>query len=263
MVDIGGDSAPDPNTMGLVFQSYASFKAVKESSKLSKSERKGLAEVGPAPALSGQNDGPSIARGIESDSKVATGAIRQERNPPSGLLLSDLLGDSTLFYPGPLPRTSEEVVIEARNLLEQCLGKIDMYQQGSAPTLAAHSDSSQFPAVFPTPFLLDSYLLMLGEHAPFTHFIDFYRNAFRLASVPKTRFVYEQAIHRCGRAKNRDVGLAFAREVFKEWQDWDGGVLAGETDDDGHTSKAVARHTGKTGRNISRMWGSMIRNLAR
>lgn len=253
MVDTGGDSSPDPNTMGLVFQSYASYKpgnARQHSGRHRLNANLTSSESGTTSS--------SVAADDATVSSKSGSSSKSEIRP--SLVPSDLLDDSSsLFYPGPLPQTSDQVLVEARNLLQQCIGPIELLQKTPVDERPApFTAQPKFPAVFPTSFLLDSYLSVLGKHAPLDQFINFYRHAFDRADVPKTRFVFEQAIHRCETAKDREIGLEFAREVFKEWSAWDGGMNSAVDDD-----KLIARHLGKTGRNVSRMWGSMIRNLAR
>lgn len=237
MVNVGGDSSPDPNTIGLVFQTYAAYKppvSGRDARKSGKAIAETAATDGAEAALVDHNPSP--------DTKPMTSPPPSSASAATTPVLSDLVSDDSLFFPGPMPKTASDLLLEARHLLRQCIGDLDNGEH-------APSTTKSFPAVFPTSFLLDSYLAVLGAHAPLEIFIRFYRDSFLRLGVAKSRFVFERALRRCETSGNREAALTFAREVFEEWKAWDG-----ITEDS---------RTGKTGGNISLVWASMIRILAR
>lgn len=254
MVGMGGDSTPDSNTMGLVFQTYASHRAP-VSHYTARRVRTPAPfpppATGDSPAEEVTTPEPSEPSPYPSVDLPASNAPTEEQTTSSTADIIELLGESSLFYPGPLPQTANELVVEARNLMMQCVGA-DAFPSSSDTPPPSHL--SIFPAVMPTPFLLNSYLSVLGNHAPFPEMVEFFSTAYSKLGVHKNRHAFERMMEKCEVAKNRELGLKVARETFAEWKEW----LTSEVEEDG-----VKKQAERSGNNISAMWSSMIRVLAR
>jgi hypothetical protein len=253
MVGMGGDSTPDSNTMGLVFQTYASHRPP-VSQNLARRVRTPAPFPPPAsndsPAEGVVSPEPSPSPSVDTPT-TSNNPTTEEQTTSSTTDIIELLGESSLFYPGPLPQTADELVVEARNLMMQCVGAEAFPSSTDAPP---PSHLSMFPAVRPTPFLLNSYLSVLGNHAPFPETVDFFHTAYSSLGVQKNRHAFERMVEKCEVAKNRELGLKVARETFAEWKEW----LTSEVEEDG-----VKKQVERSGNNISAMWSSMIRVLAR
>lgn len=275
MIGVGGKSAPDANSLGLVFQTYAAYQLPSKQAVRSK-----------VAVTTFQSSPPSTAttqNRIDDLSSI---------DPTS---IVDVLGEASLFYPGPLPSTTEELLAEAQKLMQQCVGRESLLNllpvEHSTPF-----QSTVFPSVTSTTFLLNSYLRILAAFAPFDSSASYFNTVYARLGVEKNRFSYEEMLKRCETAKNREVGTRVAREVFGEWKLWlvneaekeDHGGLANEreesakeesrvgevVEEDGKQQVVVAKeemegmgtvptNVVKSGRNISLMWASMIRILAR
>ncbi|ORY79312.1 hypothetical protein BCR35DRAFT_304725 [Leucosporidium creatinivorum] len=258
MVGMGGDSAPDPNTMGLVFQTYAAHRPPVSQNKTPRARttatypprpsNDSLAEVTSVEGVTSPEPSPRPPVDPPASSSVSAST---EEPTPSTTDIIELLGESSLFYPGPLPQTADELLVEARNLMMQCVGA-DALPPSTDDLPPSHL--SLFPAVMPTPFLLNSYLSVLANHGPFPDLADFFDTTYSKLGVEKNRHAFEKVMEKCETAKNREVGLKVARETFAEWQQW----LTREVEEDG-----VKVPVKRSGNNISAMWSSMIRVLAR
>lgn len=260
MVGVGGGASPDASSLGLVFQTYARFYPEVKQAGHKKGGRKAVlkgvleAEEGASP---GDGEGTEVG-------------ATEPKNKAGEQGIVDLLGESSLFYPGPLPRTTDELLAEAHNLMAQCVDPSVLDPSSSTPP-SSSSDApptSIFPAVKPTTFLLNSYLALLATHAPFDVVLAFWRTAYSRAGVEKNRFGFETVMRRCEIAKNRTAATEAAREVFAEWKAWGGGggeAQVVEPEEGGDEELAGEEGGGgrKSGRNISLMWAHMIRILAR
>lgn len=253
MVGVGGASAPDANTLGLVFQTYAMYRPPVVDQK----GRRSAATAQPQPQSQAPKEDASpvddLAPTSSSPSTPAASSLPSNNDPTSPSDIVRLLGESSLFYPGPLPETSDELVAEARNLLIQCVGAAALSPSSpdSEPPSSPHS--TIFPFVTPTPFLLNTYLAILAAHAPFPELVDFFRQVYSRLGVEKNRWAWEVVMDKCEKAKNREVGLKVARETFAEWKAWLVGEPAG----------AEGEEKRRSGKNISAIWASMIRVLAK
>ncbi|KAM0788422.1 hypothetical protein ACM66B_001558 [Microbotryomycetes sp. NB124-2] len=268
MVGIGGESVPDANTFGLVFQTYAAYKLPVRGNV--PATRKEGDELVASRTMSSKEDGgtaskaDTVARdgGFDGDS---AGQEAHETESTASKEVIELLGQDSLFYPGPLPQTTADLLREARTLFYQCVND----RQASARDFATNQDgrrSKAFSKVRATPFLLNSFQTVLARQAPFNDFVEFFDRTWADLDVRKNRFTFEEAMVRSETAKNRDAGLKFARRVFEEWQKQV--ELAGAIDSTVHEAEGRQTVEGQSdgvgqGANVSRMWASMIRNLAR
>ncbi|SCV67624.1 BQ2448_5235 [Microbotryum intermedium] len=252
MAQIGGNSSPNADTLALVFRSYMGYESeIKEKRGIATGGPKRTAGVGEEKVKVKEDDiiissDAGLKEVIEGSPKVepepTATAAEAEEEPLEGSNVIELLGESSLFYPGPIPTTPDELVLEAQNLLLQVL-EPEVLGLSASP----RSTPSFFPLVHPTAFLLNSYLELLTVHAPLPASIDFFNSAYGATTgVDKNGYTFEVMIKRCETAKKREVGLETARKVFEEWKVW-------SSEDQERLS----------GRNISIMWGSMIRVLAR
>lgn len=272
MVGVGGQAAPNASTLGLVLRSYAKFEVqVKQHRLLTKfvklkSERPAPA---PAPAPAAGASGSQVVLGAEADATQPTGPLLQPNDTESSAdptsLILDLLADSPLHYPGPLPTTADELVEEATHLLSSALPVL-------SPATDSVGPSRNFPAVRPTGFLLDSFLRVLCTHARLDKAVTFYDTAYAKCGVDRTGWTFEVLMERCGKAKNRDKAEEVARRVFGEWEEWtcagassveEPAADAGEEGVGGGVEAEEATQTGKGGNNVGKMWASLIHVLAR
>ncbi|KAL8280076.1 hypothetical protein RQP46_007406 [Phenoliferia psychrophenolica] len=258
MVGVGGDAAPDASSLGLVFQTYAAYKPPVAQAGTAKRAGKGARKVtvvSPEGFAAAATTTTSTARALDRPDPA-----EEPRSEAQGLV--DLLGESSIFYPGPLPQTTDALLAEAANLMSQCVPSDLLGLSLSTPT-----SSTIFPSVLPNTFLLNSYLGLLAAHAPFDAMMAFWRTAYSTLDVERNRFSFETVMRRCETAKNRVVATESAREVFAEWKAWEGPksavVEVVEEAEDVESVAASAGASHKSGRNISLMWAHMIRILSR
>lgn len=244
MIEVGGAAAPDANSIGRVFLAYAANKVPLKG--LVKGRAGGVVGM-PSMEISSKSDSPKRFSSASGDS------------PPAQAII-EALGESSLNYPGPLPQTSDELMMEARTLMLQCVPASTLEPPHSdPPSSKSPSPTSIFPSVLPSTFLLNSYLEVLAAHAPFNEALDYFNHAYSHLGVQKNRFTFERMITRCETAKNKDVGVEAAKACFKEWRSWCGAEKTMVVEDEAVLKGGL----GTSGKNISMMWGSMIRNLAR
>lgn len=265
MVEVGGESTPDTNTIGRVFQTYASYKvpikgptknAIKKKSSLSSTSSTTTSKRSESSTINSNSNRKSSKADPVSFAGTQT--------------MLEVMGESSLSYPGPLPQTSEELLAEARVLMLQIV-PLSILEIDSPPISAfqqrSNVNNSLFPSVIPSTFLFNSYLELLAVHAPLPITISFFDHAFETAQVGKNRFTYERMIHQCEMAKNKELGMRTALKTFGEWRDWMGDSekvkLSKARKVEGFLIEEEIKVKDGTGKNISNMWGSMIRNLAR
>lgn len=244
MAKAAGDAAPNEDTMGLVFATYSRY----------------------VPAIRDKIRTKPLETSAVASSPLGVDEKPKENGPddftqPRGIV--DLLQSSSLFYPGPLPQTSREVIVEAENLFIQCVGRLAL--DGSKVNARGTDKSSVFAALVPSTFLLNNYLSLLCAHDQFESPVRFFETAFHRIGVPKNRYTFEIMMERCESPKNREKASIIAKQVFSEWQTWDEmRGSASEIDDEGY-GDVVVGGVGSTmrGVNISCMWTSLIRSLAR
>ncbi|KAK4058449.1 hypothetical protein OIO90_000608 [Microbotryomycetes sp. JL221] len=283
---------PDSNTLGLVFQTYATYQPpVRQIGRLTTNTNTKQQQ---------EPQGTTIAQSVESskeDDNMASSIPSVDQETPLLPSTKDVIrlfqNDSIvadLTYPGPLPQTTVELVNEAWTLLSQCVDRRILRVD------AKHDDgcnqpfetNPSFSRVIPTPFLLNSFQSVLESHAPFNDVVEFYDMAWTRLNVSRNRFTFEQMMERCETAKNRDKGLEVARRVFQDWQSWfkqqqqQQQQQQAQVDEFSNRNDArsqpesqespsalvgasdATRHRIVTnGFNVSKMWASMIRNLAR
>lgn len=242
MVGVGGEAAPDENTLGLVFLTYARYVCpVKQETGVKTVVRKGgkekvatveaeVTEPVELTPLASKDDTITL----DTPTKPTTSSIdtTTTSSSTSALQILDLLGDSPLFYPGPLPQTSTALLSEAKTLFTQSL----------SPT------STLFPSLSnPTPFLLNSYLTLLASHSTLPATYDFFNTVYKEKGVEKNRFAWEEMMKKCEGARNRLSGEKVGKEIFEEWLIWDA---------------KMGKEREGWGRNVREMWGGMIRILA-
>lgn len=266
MIGVGGDAAPDANSLGLVFQTYAAYKL---PSPQGTRRMKTQASNAPSAAVAA----PSSTSLVYEAPSAPSSSYSVEASKTDAIV--DLLGESSLFYPGPLPQTPDELLAEAKNLMTQCVGLDALSPPPSDSPIDTTSPpfiSSIFSSVVPSTFLLNSYLNVLSSHGPFDDPIAFFNSAYTRLRVPKNRFSFERMMTRCETAKNRQLAERVARDVFGEWKAWEAqesevekevveeSVAEDKTDEESLRSGDKGH---KSGRNISIMWASMIRILSR
>ncbi|KAK4051815.1 hypothetical protein OIV83_002520 [Microbotryomycetes sp. JL201] len=265
MVGVGGHSAPDANTLGLVFQTYSTYRTPIRGAIAAKTRVQAEIAVSGSQRDSGESSvlgetAQEPVRAGDDDSEAAGGDAHLDSKGE----MIELLGEDSLFYPGPLPQTTSEVLQEARILFLQCS------QHRIRDSDVAPRRSASFADVRPTTFLLNSYQSVLARHAPFNDFVQFFDAEWTGLNIRKNRFTFEEAMLRSETAKNREAGLAFARKVFEEWKEVsqlarharnpEPRVANGVESECGHSDDQTDVGQGV---NVSRMWASMIRHLAR
>lgn len=252
MVEVGGKSEPDSNSIGRVLQTYASYKVPVKGGGGAKKSKSSI-------PLSSQ---------VSSSSSTSTSPRKKNSAPEPKSFTSThailkVMGESSLDYPGPLPQTSEELLLEARILMLQCVSPHVL--DSNIPLQSAFNErknitNSLFPNVVPSTFLLNSYFELLAMHAPFPVTVDFFNHAFVAAGIEKNRFSFERMITQCEMSKNKEHGMKVALETFGEWKEWCSGTSKLAVGEGAGEKRKVKEGEGK---NISKMWASMIRNLAR
>lgn len=246
MVALGGEATPDENTLALVFQTYASYRpppnpASRPSAKRSAGRNANV--VPPPPAA------PSDAIATSASTPVLNARPEETQRPTSDDLAS-LLDDGSLFFPGPLPQTPEQVIVEVQNLFLQAMGPDD------AP-------SSMFPLVKPSTFLFNAYLSLLASHAPFTVALGFFNTIFASMDVKKNRYSYERIMNKCETVPNRELATESAREIFTQWIHVSREEQA-ETEEAEQRGELLSkRGQFGDGKSISKIWCSLIKVLAR
>ncbi|GAA5949162.1 hypothetical protein JCM3765_003311 [Sporobolomyces pararoseus] len=273
MVGVGGKVKPDENTLGLVFQSYASYKPEggkkKEKVKVTK-EVEGSQTDRPSPIFKPEQDPANVPL-----SSTTTSAKYDEDAGP--LALIELLGEASLFYPGPLPQTSAQVLEEAQNLMVQIVSPIalGLAENDSSTTRTP----SMFPDVHPSTFLLNAYLSILNSHSTLSASLDFFNKAYGVSNVEKNRYTYELMMKRCELGKVNTEVTEKAKKVFEEWIKWSSEVCpeVEELRKRGSDGEAIAEmevqrvakvakdweKERRNGKNVSKMWGGLIRVFAK
>ncbi|GAA5967274.1 hypothetical protein JCM21900_002994 [Sporobolomyces salmonicolor] len=274
MVGVGGDLAPDQNSLALVFQTYAAYRPESRERRA----RRTKAEA--TPAAPSRSEGAADGQPSKRPSAVLTPAqdpttpVAAPSSLAGPLAIIELLGESSLFYPGPLPQTSAEIVEEAKNLMLQV---VEPSALGSSSTGAASSqpfESRTFPSVRPSTFLLNAYLSILNSHAPFSSSVAFFNTAYETLSLPKNRYTFELLMRRSELAKNREEGVTVAKAVFEEWIRWTEERCPAVVEAEGRELDESDRRKveeqqsewereRRNGRNVSKMWGGLIRVFAR
>ncbi|GAA5911182.1 hypothetical protein JCM6882_006600 [Rhodosporidiobolus microsporus] len=290
MVTVGGEAEPTEKTLSLVLQTYAAFKP---DSRVRNEGGAAVAKEASGEAAQVEEDGTPAGRGrLSSTLEPSQDPTRLPSSAsPAGTSSStqaviELLGEASIFYPGPMPTTSAEVVAEARNLMLQVVDASVLAPSPStaAPSSDASSTSppphsppqpSMFPSVEPTTFLLNSYLSVLNSHAPLPSSLSFFSTAYAALSLPKNRFSYELVMRRLELANNKDGAVKAATGVFEEWLRWREAPFAGARSAEGEQEGAEAEATldrkemerwardRRDGRNASKIWGGLIRVLSR
>ncbi|GAA6058081.1 hypothetical protein JCM3770_002255 [Rhodotorula araucariae] len=285
MVGVGGDAAPNETTLALVLQTYAAFRPPG-----SRARQPAKPEAAPAANASAEREGaqpeerprPSSVLEAKEDPAMLPLTPLGSGADASTLKVIEMLGEASLFYPGPLPQTSAEVVTEARNLMLQVVNGAILVPSPS-PTAAepAHErpNRGMFPGVTPSTFLFNAYLAVLNSHAPFASSLDFFRRAFPEATVDKNRFSYELMLRRCEIGDVDEARVAAAKEVWEEWVRWSEAPLPPSADEPALEELEAdeqelwrERRRGeedewakerRNGRHVGKMWGGLIRVLAK
>ncbi|GAA5969731.1 hypothetical protein JCM11641_008020 [Rhodosporidiobolus odoratus] len=275
MVGLGGEVGPTGKTMALVLQAYAAFRPESRARQAKRRPEVGReAEVGQAtgaaPGQAEERRGPSSSLDPLDDPTT----LSSSASSASTQAVIELLGEASLFYPGPMPQTSAEVLVEARNLLLQVVDASVLSSSAASSHSSESAESSpspsMFPQVQPSTFLLNSYLSVLNSHAPLPQTLDFFSTSYAALALPKNRFSYKLVMRRCELAKNKEEGVVAAKRVFEEWLMWKDEpfpVQDGEQDLGAAGSLQRERmlwlKERSDGRSASKMWGGMIRVLAR
>ncbi|GAA5828360.1 hypothetical protein JCM11251_006213 [Rhodosporidiobolus azoricus] len=285
MVTVGGEAAPTEKTLSLVLQTYAAFRP--ESRVRNEAGAPATERVAPEQGHDAEEFGGGTEERPFAVLEPSQDPTNLASSPPlassssSTQAVIQLLGEASIFYPGPMPTTSAEVVSEARNLMLQVVDASVLSPSATSPDSANSSPSrpltpqaSMFPDVEPSTFLFNSYLTVLNSHAPLPSSLSFFSHAYAALSppLPKNRFSYELIMRRLELAKNAHGAVGEAKKVFEEWLVWrdqkftpDCVGAKGEVGEDGLDKKELERwiRDRKDGRNASRMWGGLIRILSR
>lgn len=283
MVSAGGDASPTEKTLALLLQTYAAYKPESRNRLAAKkvkdagavTEKKKAATGGrPANNITDVQDPTALPPSTPSFAPSSTSPSYPASTPSSTQAVIEMLGEASLFYPGPLPTTSAETALEARNLMLQVVeaSVLSPPAPSSTTTPDASSspsspptESSMFPSVTPNTFLLNSYLSVLNSHAPFASSVSLFSHAYALLSLPKNSHTYAVMMRRCELVKDTKEGVRVAEKVFEEWLGWRDEKFPEEVGEEGGERKERERweRDRRDGKNASRMWGGMIRTLAR
>lgn len=276
MVGVGGKVKPDENTLGHVFQTYASYRPeggrrkdkVQVTREVDGTNR-------PSSILKPEQDPANASLASSSASSTRTSSTEEDEAGP--LALVELLGEASLFYPGPLPQTSAQVLEEARNLMVQIVSPTSLGLPESDPSTAPVA--SMFPDVEPSTFLLNAYLAILNSHATLADSLAFFGNAYNVSQVDKNRYTFELAMKRCELGKVNAEVVERGKKVFEEWTKWSSEICP-EVDElrtrreNGEkiepleverVAKAAKdwEKERRNGKSIAKMWGGLVRILAK
>ncbi|GAA5867243.1 hypothetical protein JCM3774_002386 [Rhodotorula dairenensis] len=279
MIAVGAESSPNETTLALLLQAYAAHKPETTAHSPAGEATPGRVEgavTSPSPSPEGpaQTEArlrPSRTLEAQDDPAHLSTRTRTAGAPSGALRIIELLGEASLFYPGPLPQTSAEVLQEARSLMLQVVDESVLPSRSlsrSSPAAAAGEarTSSMFPGVEPSVFLLNSYLAVLNSHGPFSAALDYFAHAFEAASVPKNRYSYELIMRRCELARNKDAAVDSAKKVWEEWLVWSESTPPPTAASDAQARAQMEEEwvqERRNGRHVSKMWGGLIRVLAR
>ncbi|GAA6014703.1 hypothetical protein JCM8202_001631 [Rhodotorula sphaerocarpa] len=277
MIAVGAESSPNETTLALLLQTYAAYKpaplAAPVEPNVSLQEQRPSTDASreetvddpdarsrPSSTLEAKDDPARLAHGIPG--ARASGARH----------IVELLGEASLFYPGPMPQTSAEVLAEARNLMLQVVDAARLEGTDAALRGNPAPPASLFEGVEPSVFLLNSYLAVLNSHAPFAAALDFFAGAFDRAGIAKNRYSYELVLRRCELARNKDAAGEGAKKIWEEWLVWSEAPLPAVRSDAEGSSTDVGglrreaeewAQERRNGRHVSKMWGGLIRILAK
>lgn len=286
MVGVGGDVVPNDGTLALVFQTYAWYrptgkstlaKVVQPQAVKSDSRGKGAdASAEQAGAVEGTVEVDDEMH-PEDDPANLSAAPAPSTGSASAAQIIELLGEESLFYPGPLPRTSAQTLAEARKLMLQVIDAslLDAKTPGPPALNDTRPPSTMFPLVQPTSFLLNSYLTVLARQGTFAAASDFFNAVYDRTGVPKSRYTYQLMMQRIELLRNGEQAVEAAKKVWEEWLRWTETPLPplSPEEREGESAEALrdrrARDEEKwaeerrNGENVRIMWGGLIRVLAR
>lgn len=275
MIAVGGESTPNETTLALLLQTYAAYKPVATSAVEEVRALKEVESVKSSTSSRASHDPsrvpskrprPSATLAEKDDPAQIVSRVATDPAKSGALRIVELLGEASLFYPGPMPRTSAEIIIEARNLFLQVVDAAVLGAE-SPSTGATELRATLFPNVQPTTFLFNSYLAVLNSHAPFAAALDFIDKSFEKAGVVKNRYTYEPAMRRCEVARNKEAAVTAAKKVWEEWLAWSETPFPGDAEGDnaGSARREAAEWIAerRNGRHVSKMWGGLIRVLAK
>ncbi|BGP23564.1 pentatricopeptide repeat protein [Rhodotorula toruloides] len=282
MVGVGGDVAPNEATLALVLQAYAWYRPAGKDQQKGKAAQPPQAthDAKPGAADTGAVEGVVEADGEmrpEDDPANLSAAPTPSTGSASAAEIVELLGEESLFYPGPLPRSSAETLAEARKLMLQVVDATVL--DAMAPTPPASTEdrppSTMFPLVEPSSFLLNSYFTVLARHASFAAASDFFAAAFDRAGVPKSRYSYQLMMKRIELLENDEQAVEAVKKLWEEWLRWTETPLPpfspGSYEGENVETTRVMRlreeeqwaKERRNGENVRLMWAGLIRVLAR
>lgn len=300
MVGVGGEAVPNETTLALVLQTYAAFRppgsrarhALKPDGPSSGGPTASTVDLGNVTpradddaALGVERRRPSAVLEPKDDPvRLPLAPLSASGESSSTLKVIEMLGEASLFYPGPLPETSAEVAAEARNLMLQVVDAAVLAPPAADGTdepvsAAQERREGMFPGVTPSTFFLNAYLAVLNSHAPFSSSFDFFLAAFARAALDKNRYSFEIMMRRCEIGDVDDARVAQAKQVWEEWVRWseaplppsaDEPDLAGLEADEQELWREKRRGEDeawakerRNGKHVARMWGGLIRTLAK
>ncbi|GAA5934936.1 hypothetical protein JCM3775_001687 [Rhodotorula graminis] len=300
MVGVGGEAAPNETTLALVLQTYAAFRppgsrarhAQKPDEPPSTGASSSAADANVSAARAGDDAAAGVARRRpsavlvreEDPAALPLAPLRAGGESASTLKVIEMLGEASLFYPGPLPETAAEVAAEARNLMLQVVDPAVL-----APPSAVSADEpisnpqahrqGMFPGVTPSTFLLNAYLAVLNSHTSFSSSLDFFLAAFTRTALAKNRYTFEIMMRRCEIGDVDDARVAQAKQVWEEWVRWSEAPLPPSVDEPDLASLEAdeqelwrEKRRGeeeawagqrRNGKHVAKLWGGLIRVLAK
>ncbi|BGP30877.1 hypothetical protein JCM10296v2_002636 [Rhodotorula toruloides] len=287
MVGVGGDVAPNDGTLALVLQAYAWYRPIGKEDGKAKAARVPPVEQAPAADGAGRTaaDEGAVEGVVEVDGEVhpkddpanLSAAPAPSTGSPSAAQIVELLGEESLFYPGPLPTTSAETLAEARKLMLQIVDAsvLDATTPDPPAPLNSRPQSTMFPLVEPTSFLLNSYLTVLARHGSFAAASNFFAAVYDRTGVPKSRHSFSLLMQRIELLENDKQAVAAAKKLWEEWLRWTETPLPPFSPEEyeGESPETMrdrrlreeekwARER-RNGENVRAMWGGLIRVLAR
>jgi len=138
--------------------------------------------------------------------------------------------DTEPTFPHIPPQSRSEVISEAKALFNRILRDSGV-GASHLPADDPVSTPKFFKNVLLTPRLVNSYLSVYYAHAPLRVAHDSFKTLFRDLDVRRNARSYVEALERCGmarRGQERAVALAFAEDLWAEWQTLEDNFQDGE-----------------------------------
>ena len=183
---------------------------------------------------------------IESKSNPEISSVVAESSPDDKIQDNLPMHATMASFSHLPPQSRSEVIGEVRSLFSRIL-----HDRREDQSHYSFPGTRPFRNVNLTPRLLNSYLSVHYMHAPFEDACKLFKNMFEEHGVNRNIRSYVEALERCGRARRgreRTAALAFADELWVQWQ----GLEHGECDM--HTSPKRARMIERANVAMIRIW---------